>query len=64
MSEHPIFNNPALKPSIQIHYKQEMNRTQALFNPPSDKPNFISARHDDHCNDFERNWVSLMEKIV
>lgn len=70
MSEYNIFVNPALNPNMQIHYKQEMKRAEALFktptlpNPLGADHNFISARHDDNFNDFERHWISPLEKIV
>lgn len=70
MSEYNIFVNPALNPSMQIHYKQEMQRAEALFktttlsSSPGTDHNFISARHDDNFNDFERHWISPLERIV
>lgn len=70
MKELQHYTRAMLKPSHQRHYAVEIERTLEAFNTPQTfnrpkaKPNnFISPRHDDNFNDFERDWIPALEEI-
>jgi hypothetical protein len=60
-----------VKSNLQRHYTREIERTVALLNTHSlsgrfidTDRNFISARHDDNFNKFERHWIAPLEEVA